>query len=207
MQDNKTKNNIALILFVVIALFHFTGVAEAFIFLVTKSENYYDYVRLDLSLLSNYAYKWEIEGFVGFLVYLITSIIFIAPILGGVIGCSNNKKTISMVSVIVLDVLCVLTILSRITGFGVEVSKYYDGIKLSAEMPIIIICVIVLNVLILGSKETVQNTVVQSIPINQTTISTTSNADAIEEIKKLKSLLDMEIITKEEFEAKKKQLL
>lgn len=210
MQDIKNKNNIAIILFIVIALLSFTSVVEAYISIVIDSENYYDYVRLGLNPWKNCVYRWEIEGFVRFLAYLITNVIFIAPVLGGLIGSSKNKKTISMISVIILDVLCVLTIFSRLTGVGVHYLRaQYDGIKLSADMPIIFICTIILNVLILGSKEAVQNTVVQAATsaTNQPSIRNTTNVDAIEEIKKLKSLLDMEVITKEEFEAKKKQLL
>lgn len=69
---------------------------------------------------------------------------------------------------------------NTITFSDWSINKYVDEIKLFIE-----------NIMIENKK---QNTIIQA----------TSNAD---EIKKYKELLDLEIITQEEFDAKKKQLL
>lgn len=204
MQDNKSKKTVAVILFVIIAFLSCTDVARYFRGIVLHDSSVWslDSFEIDLSLLK-YMSRWHLVGFMAFLAYFVSAITQIIPIFCGIIGIYENKKSISISSVIILDLLSAMAVVSRVTGFGVN----RVNIILAPEMPVIIICLIVLNILIFGSKKSVNSSAVQSAPAYQASVNSAPSTDAVEELKKLKSLLDMEVITKEEFEAKKKQLL
>lgn len=211
MQNSKSKYNMSLILFVSVCILSCTNLIEAFILCVIKPDDYYRYGHISLSLCRNYVGVYGggegLLGFVAFLIYSILLALHIAPILCGIIGsCKNNKKMV-LISVIILDLITILAIFSRITMFGID--EYYDNVKFSPEMPLVIICVILLNVVVFTNKEFVIINSTQSTvaDMNQSNLNGLTNVDTVEEIKKFKSLLDAEIITQEEFEMKKKQLL
>lgn len=182
------------------------------------------------------------------MLYIFSNGLTILPILGGLIGSSSGRKPVTRISIIVLDLVCGMVLLSRVTGVGVD-TKYYDGIKLDPDTVIIMVCVLILNIYIFGDTSTTQsyastnanrwicpncgaenslsNTcatcgrnrysqpaieytqTVASVPAQTPAVQTTSTQgdSKIEEIKAYKELLDSGVITQEEFDKKKAELL
>lgn len=220
----KTKSNktyiIALVLFIIVIISVVLSPVEFFRTYVVDYEEYrgyYRYYRLDFSLWDVFRdFTRNHEGLSLFLFYLFSNCLTLGALIVGVIGSSKEKKLVSLISVLILDVVCIIVVLSRFTGLGVGSFSYYssysggwttsyDGIKFSTDFLFQFVCLVALNVTVMLQKsEIVENT--ESVNNAQPNL-VSRNVDAIDEIKKLKTLLDMGILTKEEFAMKKKELL
>lgn len=130
-------------------------------------------------------------------IYLIAELILLF-VLGAIIALVKSNKIQSIVPVIVIGILFLIVgpIVDNILLFAI----YYLPLLLA----VIIACKYHINCTSL--KQTVaESTAYQKSAINNQ--SKTLNIEVAEKIKKYKELLDMGIINREEFEAKKKELL
>lgn len=252
MRNNNSNQTKIMVVFFIVAACAFLSIATAFVRFVIQPKDYNDSLRLNLSIwgnyLSNYAYKNDTEGFPLFMLYIFSNGLTILPILGGLIGSSSGRKPVTRISIIVLDLVCGMVLLSRVTGVGVD-TKYYDGIKLDPDTAIIMVCVLILNIYIFGDKSTTQsyastnanrwicrncgaenglsNTcitcgsnryaepkIVYAQPVPQAPVqappaqtNVSGDASKFEDVKAYKEMLDSGIITQEEFDKKKAEIL
>ena len=215
----KTKSNkpynIALVLFVVVIISVILSPIRMLMLAMKSNDSYY---RLGISwwnnpmLESKVFYDIDNKRWSYFFHFIFSSCLSLGPLIGGVIGSSKKKKLVSVISVLSLDVVCFIVVLSRFTGLGLGQNSLfyswrnmYDGIKFSFDFLFQFGCIIALNVVVMMQKSV---GVVSIESVNNTQPNSFfPNVNAIDEIKKLKSLLDMGILTKEEFEVKKKELL
>ncbi len=164
MKSNDMKTTAIIVLFVIVHLLALTSILDILMATCIPTWNW-DYYRLNMSLTNNYGtafiLEWNLSGFSYFAVYFIFSVVDVLPAVGGILGATKEMKTMTRVSIIIMDIVCALTLLTRFTGLGL-VSMYgssREG-RLSADMVVVLGCVIALNVLIF-TKQYVTQTVAQ----------------------------------------------
>lgn len=152
MNSNDKKTTAIIVLFVVVHLLAFTSILDVFVLYFFESKTYSDYSHLNMSLISNYSLTLrldlELSGFAYCMIHLFFAAVDILPTFGGIIGTLKGKRGMAKASIIIMDVVCALTLLSRFTGWGTMKNWLYEGTKLSNDMVVILGCVIALNVLI-----------------------------------------------------------
>ncbi len=164
MKSNDMKTTAIIVLFVIVHLLALTSILDMLMSTCIPTWDL-DYYRLNMSLKNNYGtafiLEWDLSGFSYFAVYFFFSVVDVLPAVGGILGAAKEMKTMTRVSIIIMDIVCALTLLTRFTGLGL-VSMYglsREG-RLSADMVVVLGCVIALNVLIF-TKQYVTQTVAQ----------------------------------------------
>lgn len=164
MKSKDKNSTIIMVLFVLVHFLALSSLVDSFMLLIFEPKGYTDYYHLNMSLVSNYSrtvlLNWNGSAFPYLMIYCVFYAVDILPAVFGIIGAAKEKKNLTRVSIVIMDFVCVLTLLTRFTNWGMPTRWGYDGSKLTADFVIILICVIVLNVLIF-TKQYVTQTVAQ----------------------------------------------
>lgn len=209
MKDNKLS--VSVNMYIAILVFMFVNPISTFQYIVLDV----DYVLYShMYMLSDIAYIFDLEKFAGFFTeFILKILVYGTPILG-LCSALTKKKNGVLVANILMIVWTIVTLFSK-----AKVTEYYfNEVKFAWELWIILILVIVSFIITLTVTNNVMPITNNVMPVTNGRVNAgvasvnnmsanISNINVADELKKLKELLDSDVITKEEFEKKKQQLL
>ena len=213
MKDNKLS--VSVNMYIAILVFMFVNPIYVFQYRVLDI-NYmlYSYMRIP----SDIASVFELEKFAGFFTVVILQILVSGTPIFGLCSALTKKKNGVLVANILMIVWTIATVFSR--AKFIEYYSFFDSdeVKFAWEFWIILILVIVSFCITLTVPNNVMPITNNVMPVTNGRVNAgvasvnnmsanISNINVADELKKLKELLDSDVITKEEFEKKKQQLL